>query len=114
MNFVIEWSEICFAEFWMKIETREMSVLDVTHWEIVGAVAAHQCVLVLQFQRVRLALTVSVLVLQTQATQLLIELQEPEVLFVCERRCGESQSCDQKRSGEVWIRFCVIKDRRGI
>lgn len=88
-----------------------MSVLCVTHWEIVGAVAAHQCVLVLQFQRVRLALAVAVLMLQTKATQLLIELQEPEVLLVCERRCVESQSCDQHRSGDVWIRELMCKQR---
>lgn len=84
-----------------------MSVLYGTHWEVVGAVAAHQRVLVLQFQRVRLAVTVSVLMLQAEATQLLIELQEPEVLLVCERRCVERRSWDQHRSGEVWIRSRV-------
>lgn len=84
-----------------------MSVFCVTHWEVVGAVAAHQCVLVLQFQRVRLALAVAVLVLQAEATQLLVELQEPEVLLVCERRCVGRQSCDQHRSGEVWVRSHV-------
>lgn len=84
----------------------EMSVLYVTHWEVVGAVAAHQCVLVLQLQRVRLALAVAVLMLQTEATQLLVKLQEPEVLLVCKRRCVESQRCCQHRS-EVCI-SCVI------
>lgn len=77
-----------------------MLVLCVTHWEVVGAVVAHQSVLVLQFQRVLLVLTVAVLMLQTKAAQLLVELQEPEVLLVCEGRCVESQSCDQNRAGE--------------
>lgn len=66
-------------------------MLCVTHREVVGAVAAHQRVLVLQFQRVRLALAMAVLVLQAEAAQLLIELQEPEVLLVRKRSCVESQ-----------------------
>lgn len=81
----------------------EMPVLRVTHWEVVGAVAAHQGVLVLQFQGVRLALAVAVLMLETEAAQLLVELQEPEVLLVCEGRCVESQSWGQSRSGEELV-----------
>lgn len=84
-----------------------MSELRVTHREIIGAVTAHQGVLVLQLQRVGLALAVPVLVLESEAAQLLVELQEPEVLLVCEGRCVERQGCDQHRSGGVWERSHV-------
>lgn len=108
VNFVLLGVKSVFPELSLSLWGVRASC--VTYWEIVGAVPAHQGVLVLQLQRVRLALTVAILVLKSEAAQLLVELQEPEVLFVCERCCVKRQ-----RSEQVWIKsWCVSKDRRGI
>ena len=71
-----------------------------THWKVVGAVSAHHGVLILQLQLVSLALTVTILMLQPEKAELLVELQEPQVLLLSETSLKEKESNVRERDSD--------------